>query len=157
MISRGQKLDVDFRLKVVCNGVAQEVTFGDLLTRRTIVSVYMKNNTPSCDRQNDDLVAHAAEFDRAGFNVIALSRDTCGSHTRYAAAKGIAYTLASDPQDRFAQAAGSLVQKSMYGRTFTGPARAAFVLDRDGTVLAVLEKIDPARHAAQLREVIKAL
>jgi peroxiredoxin len=45
----------------------------------------------------------------------------------------------------------------MYGRTFTGPARAAFVLDRDGTVLAVLEKIDPARHAAQLKELIKAL
>ena len=102
-------------------------------------------------------MAHAAEFDRAGYELIALSRDTCGSHTRYAAAKHIGYTLASDPEDRFARAADSLVEKSMYGRTFTGPARAAFVLERDGTVLAVVEKVDTADHAAQLRAVINTL
>jgi peroxiredoxin Q/BCP len=45
----------------------------------------------------------------------------------------------------------------MYGRTFTGPARAAFVLDRDGTVLAVAEKVDTADHAAQLKELLKTL
>ena len=42
----------------------------------------------------------------------------------------------------------------MYGRTFFGPARAAYVLDRDGTVLAVAEKVDTADHAAQLRVLI---
>jgi peroxiredoxin Q/BCP len=45
----------------------------------------------------------------------------------------------------------------MYGRTYIGPARAAFVLDRDGTVLAVIEKVDTANHAAQLNELIKGL
>ena len=45
----------------------------------------------------------------------------------------------------------------MYGRAFTGPARAAFILDRDGTVLAVAEKIDAANHGVQLRELIKSL
>ena len=97
------------------------------------------------------------EFDRAGYNLIALSRDTCGSHRRYAAAKKILYVLASDPDDRLARAAGSLVEKSMYGRKFVGPARSAFVLDRDGTVLAVVEKIDPPNHAAQLLALIETL
>ncbi len=45
----------------------------------------------------------------------------------------------------------------MYGRTFTGPARAAFVLDLDGTVLAVVPKVDPSDHAAQLKAVIATL
>ncbi|MSU48620.1 MAG: redoxin domain-containing protein [Opitutus sp.] len=157
MIAPGQKLDLRFRLKSVRDGTISEVTFADLLTRRSIVSVYMKNNTPGCDRQNDSLAAHAAEFDRAGYNLIAVSRDTCGSHGRYAVAKKISYTLVSDPEDRFARAAGSLIQKSMYGRTFTGPARAAFVLERDGTVLAVAEKVDTANHAAQLRALICSL
>lgn len=144
-------------LKVFQDAAVRETALADLLTRRTVVSVYMKNNTPSCDRQNDSLVAHAAEFDRAGYNLIALSRDTCGSHQRYAAAKKIPYVLASDPDDRFARAAGSLVEKSMYGRKFVGPSRSAFVLDRDGTVLAVVEKIDPSNHAAQLLALIKTL
>lgn len=157
MIAPGQKLPLDFRVKVVRGGAVEEVRFGDLLTRRAIVSVYMKNRTPSCDRQTASLAANAAEFDRAGFTLLALSRDTAGSHLRYAAANGIGYALVSDPEDRFAQAADSLVEKSMYGRTFVGPQRAAFVLDPDGTVLAVAEKVDTAGHAAQLRALINRL
>jgi peroxiredoxin Q/BCP len=157
MISPGQKMDTRFQLKVFRSGREETVGFTDLLTRRTIVSVYMRNNTPGCDRQNDSLAAHAAEFDRAGYNLVALSRDTCGSHARYAAKKKIAYTLASDPDDLFAKAAGSIVEKSMYGRKFTGPARAAYVLARDGTVLAVAEKVDTADHAGQLRALLATL
>jgi peroxiredoxin Q/BCP len=154
MIAPGQKLKIQFKLKVVQVGEAREVAFSDLLTRRTIVSVYMKNNTGSCDKQNDSLVAHAAEFSQAGYNLIALSRDTCGSHLKYAAKKKIGYTLASDPDDLFAKATDSIVEKSMYGKTFFGPARAAYVLDTDGTVLAVVEKVDTSDHAAQLRALI---
>lgn len=157
MIAPGQKLDLDFTVKVLRAGTAEVVTFANLLTRRTIVSVYMKNNTPSCDRQNESLAAHAAGFGRAGYDLVAISRDTCGSHARYAAAKNISYTLVSDPEDQFARAAGALTPKTMYGRSFIGPARAAFVLERDGTVLAVLEKVDTADHAAQIRALFKSL
>ncbi len=157
MITCGQKISLGFSVKVWRRGVAETLTFAQLLTRRTIVSVYMKNNTPSCDRQNESLAAHAAEFTGAGFEVIALSRDTCGSHGRYAAAKAISYTLVSDPDDQFARAADSLVEKSMYGRKYVGPARALFILDRDGTVLAVAEKVDTADHAAQIRALLTTL
>jgi len=151
MVSPGKKLDTSFPIKVFRNGKAETVRFSDLLTRRTIVSVYMRNNTPGCDRQNDSLAAHAAEFARAGYNLVAVSRDTCGSHAKYAAKKKIGYTLVSDPDDLFARATESVVEKSMYGRTFMGPARAAYLLDREGTVLAVVPKVDTADHAAQLR------
>ena len=157
MISKGKKLRAKFKLTIVQSGAVREVVFADLLTRRTIVSVYMKNNTGSCDKQNDSLAAHAAEFDRAGYNLVALSRDTSGSHLKYAVKKKISYVLASDPGDLFAQAADSIVEKSMYGKTYQGPARAAFVLDQDGTVLAVAEKVDTADHAAQLRALIAGL
>jgi len=157
MISIGQKLDTRFKLKVFRNGASETTAFSDLLTRSTIVSVYMRNNTPGCDRQNDSLAENAPEFDRAGYNLIAISRDTCGSHAKYAAKKKITYTLASDPDDLFAKATDSVIEKSMYGRSFTGPARAAYVLDRDGTMLAVVPKVDTADHAAQLRAVLAAL
>lgn len=157
MISAGQKLKTDFRLKVLQGDEDKEVTFKELLTRPTVVSVYMKNNTPGCDRQNDSLVNVAAELDRAGYNLVAISRDTCGSHRRYAAKKGITYLLASDPDDRFARATDSVVEKSMYGRKFTGPARAAYVIAPDGTVRAVIEKVDTKDHAAQVQAVLAAL
>ena len=157
MITPGKKLKTNFKLKVVAHGVESEVTFKDLLKRRTIVSVYMKNNTGSCDKQNDSLAAHAAAFTKAGYDLVAISRDTPGSHLKYTVKKKFTYTLASDPTDLFAQAADSVVEKSMYGKKYFGPARAAFVLAADGTVLAVAEKVDTADHAAQLKALIAGL
>ena len=157
VVKVGEKLELGFPVKAVCRSERREVPFSDLLTRRTIVSVHMKNNTPSCDRQLASLAAHAAEFDRAGYNVVALSRDTVGSHERYAAAKGITFTLVSDSGDQFARAAGSMVEKSMYGRKFLGPKRVAFVLDARGVVLALVEKVDSTAHADQLRALINTL
>jgi peroxiredoxin Q/BCP len=157
MIQPGQKLKTSFKLKVVRDGSEAEVAFKDLLTKPTIVSVYMKNNTGSCDKQNDSLAAHAGEFAKRGYNLVALSRDTCGSHLKYAAKKGISYTLASDPDDLFAKATDSIVEKSMYGKTYEGPARAAFIIGKDGTVLAVAEKVDTKDHAAQLHALLDGL
>ncbi len=157
MLAPGQKLNTDFTLKVVDAAGAREVKFAALLTRRAVVSVRMRNNTPTCDAQIDALTAVASELDQAGFNVIALSRDTCGSHQRFAAAKGIGFTLASDPEDRFGQAADAIVEKSMYGRTFHGPKRSVWVLDRDGTVLAVIDAVAPKKLAEQLRALIKSV
>lgn len=157
MITTGQKLNTNFKLKIVRDGAQSEVVFKDLLTKPTIVSVYMKNNTGSCDKQNDSLAEHAAEFAKLGYNLVAVSRDTCGSHLKYAVKKKITYTLASDPDDLFAKATDSVVEKSMYGKTFQGPARAAYVIGKDGTVLAVVEKVDTKDHAAQLKTVLASL
>jgi len=157
MITAGKKIKLNLRLNILQADDEKEVTLKELLTRPTIVSVYMRNNTPGCDRQNDSLAAHTDEFHAAGFNVVALSRDTCGSHRKYAAKKNIRYILASDPEDNFARATDSIVEKSMYGRTYSGPARAAYVIDTDGTVLAVVSKVDTKDHAVQLQEVLATL
>jgi thioredoxin-dependent peroxiredoxin len=157
MISKGEKIDTDFTLNVVENGEEKEVQFSDLLTRPTIVSVYMRNNTSGCDKQNRSLAEHADEFDKKGFNLVALSKDTCGSHKNYAEKLDINYTLASDPDFKFANATDSIVEKKMYGKTFDAPSRSAFIIDTDGTVLGVIEKINTKAHAEELFELIETL
>ncbi|WP_221029624.1 redoxin domain-containing protein [Actomonas aquatica] len=148
----GETLDLSFEVKVVRGaGAAPEVMrFGDLVTGPTVVSVYMRNNTGSCDKQNAALVADLAAIRERGYAVIAVSRDTAGSHERYATKLGIDYSLVSDPEDLFGQAADAIVEKKMYGRTFTGPLRSAWVLDGTGKVLAVIDKVDAKAHGAQV-------
>lgn len=157
MISVGHKFPTDLTLKTAQPDGERVVRLKDLLNRRTVVSVYMKNNTGSCDRQNESLTAAMPDFDRLGYNVVALSRDGCTSHRNYAKKKGLKQVLVSDPDDVFSKAADAMVEKSMYGKTFVGPARAAYVLDRDGTVLAVIPKVDTADHAAQVKAVLAGL
>jgi peroxiredoxin Q/BCP len=155
MIKIGQKMNTDFELKVVQNGEEKSVKFSELLNRPTLVSVYMKNNTGSCDKQNESLASDQQSIEQKGVNLIALSKDTCGSHKKYAEKHGINYILASDPNLDFSKATDSMVEKSMYGKTYEGPSRSAFYIDTDGTILGIIEKIDPKNHAAELLELIK--
>lgn len=157
MINEGDQIDTGFTLDIVENGKERTIRFDELLDRPTVVSVYMRNNTSGCDKQNKDLAAHANWFDEHGYNLIAISKDTCGSHKNYAEKLGINYILASDPEYKFAEATDSVVEKNMFGNTFDAPTRSAYIIDTDGTVNAIIEKVNTNDHTAQLKDVIKNL
>ena len=157
MIETGQKIDTDFSLDIVQNGEEKTVPFSELLNRPAVVSVYMRNNTGGCDKQNRSLAEHSDWFDAKGYNLIAVSKDTCGSHKNYAEKIGINYVLASDPDFDFAKATDSVVEKKMYGKTFNAPSRSAFVIDTDGTVQGIIKKINTKAHAEELKELIESL
>ena len=157
MISTGDKIDLNFEVDVVQDGQEKTVNFMELADRPSVISVYMKNNTSGCDRQNKSLAEHAGWFHEKGCNLIAISKDTCGSHKRYAEKLGAAYTLVSDPEYKFARATDSMVTKKMFGKTFEGPSLSAYVIDSDGTVLGVIEKVNTKAHAEELKELIESL
>lgn len=158
MIKPGDRMDLNFTVKAVGrDGKVEEAVFADLVTGPTVVSVYMRNNTSGCDLQMASLAKGARAIKRMGYAVIGISRDTGSSHLKYAAKMGIGFTLVSDPEFQFAKAADSMVQKSMYGKKYMAPARAAYVLDPEGVVLAVMEKVDTKDHTAQVKAVLKEL
>lgn len=157
MIAKGEKIDTDFTLEVVENGEQKEVAFSELLDRPAIVSVYMKNNTNSCDKQTKSLADESDWFNEKGYNLVAISKDGCRSHMNYAKKMGINYVLASDPDYKFAEATDSIVEKKMYGNTFHAPSRSAFIIDTDGTVLEVIEKVNTKAHAEELKELVETL
>lgn len=157
MIETGSKIDTDFTLDIVEDGEEKSVPFKELLDRLTIVSVYMRNNTSGCDKQNKSLAEHADWFDEQGYNLVAISKDSCGSHKNYAEKLDINYVLASDPEYKFAKATDSIVEKQMFGNKYEAPTRSAYVIDTDGTVKAIIEKVNTKDHASELKEVIKNL
>ncbi len=157
MVKKGDKISTDFNLQVVKNSTEEEVAFKDLLDRPTVVSVYMKNNTPGCDRQNQSLVEYAEEINKMGYNIVAISKDSCRSHENYAQKFGISYTLVSDPDYLFSKATDSIIEKKMYGKTYEGPSRSAFIIGKDGTVLDVIEKVDTKRHGEEVINLLKSL
>lgn len=152
MIKVNDSVDLDFTVRVADAGEKRECVFSELLSRPTLVSVYMRNNTSSCDKQSQQMQVAASELDALGVGLIGLSKDTPGSHLKYACKLELAFPLVSDPEHLFAKATGSLVEKKMYGKTFFGPTRSAYLIDPTGKVLGVIEKVDSANHATQLLE-----
>ncbi|TYP93469.1 peroxiredoxin Q/BCP [Fodinibius salinus] len=157
MVKQGTQIDTDFALDIVKDGTEQTVTFSELLDRPTIVSVYMRNNTSGCDKQNKSLADQADWFDEREYNLVAVSKDSCGSHKNYAEKLDINYILASDPEYKFAEATDSIVDKQMFGNEYQAPSRSAYVIGTDGTVQAIIEKVNTNDHAEELKEVIKNL
>ncbi|HKK46132.1 MAG TPA: redoxin domain-containing protein [Balneolaceae bacterium] len=157
MIEKGTKIDTDFKLDIVKDGEERTVKFADLLDRPTIVSVYMRNNTSGCDKQNASLAEEADWFDEHGYNLVAVSKDTCGSHKNYAKKMGINYILASDPEYKFAKATESVVEKNMYGNKYEAPSRSAYLIDTDGTVKGIIKKVNTKDHASELKDMIENL
>lgn len=150
MIDVGERLPLDFVVGVVLDGAVTERSFATLLDRPRWVSAFLRAGTPSCDRQFASLGEAAPSLAKVGLGVLGLSRDRPSKLLKYAQGREVPFPLVGDPEDRFARAAETLVEKVLYGRRSVGPARIALLLDRDGTVLHRIEKVDPREHAAQL-------
>lgn len=153
----GDKLNLALTVNVLKDGTGTALSLADILGKPTVVSIYMRNNTSSCDKQNASLAAAAAAIAAKGWQVLAVSRDTCASHAKYAGKMGICYWLASDPDDLLAQEFEAIVEKSMYGKKYMGPARAAFFVQTDGTIVDIIEKVDSKRHGEEVLERIQQL
>jgi thioredoxin-dependent peroxiredoxin len=49
------------------------------------------------------------------------------------------------------------VEKTFYGRKYWGVARTTFLIDEQGRIARVFEKVDPEGHADEVAEAIAAL
>lgn len=157
MLLPGKKPLLNFEVDAVLDGKLSHLPFAKLLKGITVVSVWMRNNTSTCDLQALQLGKVAQALAKKGVHLVGVSRDSCGSHLKYAAKHDLGYTLVADPKDHFSQALNAMVEKSMYGRKYIGPARAAYLLDAKGTLLAVMAKVEAATHGEQIQAALKAL
>jgi len=157
MHKTGKKPKLNFEIEAVLNGKVKNVPFSELIDGPTLVSVYMRNNTSACDKQTCALSKDLQIINRKGFKTITVSRDRSSSHLKYAEKNGIKYTLVSDPEDKFSKALDAIVEKSMYGKKYFGPLRAAYLFDGDGVLKSVIPKVEPTEHGQQVLAEIKRL
>ena len=154
MISIGQKPDLGFQVKYAEKGTVRETIFSDLIKRPTLVSVFMRANTSSCDKQMVSLAEHQGAIQRANVNIIGVSRDTASALNRYALKHGIAFPLVSDPKFQFAEAVDSMVEK-MYGKSFMGPTRSAYLFDKKGKLVGLIETVVSSNHGAEALKLVE--
>jgi peroxiredoxin Q/BCP len=150
MLSLGKKPKLTFKVDALVDGKPVHASFASLLDGPTIVSVYMRNNTSACDKQAAEMDKNEKVIGKQGFRLIAISRDTCASHAKYAAKHGYKFTLVSDPEDQFSRALDAIVEKSMYGKKYLGPLRAAYLFDASGKLIGLIPKVEAAEHGQQL-------
>ncbi|TCZ52734.1 thioredoxin-dependent thiol peroxidase [Roseicella aquatilis] len=129
------------------------VSLEGLKGRPFLLYFYPKADTPGCTKQACGIQEALPQLGTLGLTVIGVSPDRMAPIETFAAKYGLEFPLASDEDHRVAEAYGTWVEKSMYGRTYMGMERSSVLVDADGRVAKVWRKVKPEAHAA---EVLKA-
>ena len=141
----------DFSLQ---NQDGKTVGLDDFKGKWLVVYVYPKDDTPGCTIQGKSFTATKQEFDDAGIAVVGVSADEVASHKDFSSKFGFTIDLLADPNHQLLDAAG--VGQSDYKGTMYWD-RTSFVIDPEGTLRKVYEKVDPNGHERVLLDDIKAM
>ena len=89
--------------------------------------------------------------------ILGVSPDSPKSHAKFRAKYDLPFTLLADEGHAVAERYGVWAEKSMYGRKYWGNLRTTFVVDRDGRIARVFERVQPAGHAAEVAAALDEL
>jgi thioredoxin-dependent peroxiredoxin len=121
-----------------------------------VVYFYPRDDTPGCTKEACSFRDAYADFREAGVEVIGISPDNEGSHSKFINKYQLPFVLLSDPDHKVCDAFGAWGLKKMYGREYEGVFRTTFVIDPDGVIKHVFENVKPADHSQEVLEVVKA-
>ena len=86
-----------------------------------------------------------------------MSPDSEESHRKFKAKYGLPMTLLVDTDHAIAQAYGVWVEKNTFGVKRKGIARTTFIIDPEGKVAEVFEKVDPSGHGDAVASALERL
>ena len=121
-----------------------------------VVYFYPRDDTPGCTKEACSFRDAYADFREAGVEVIGISPDNEGSHSKFIAKYQLPFVLLSDPDHNVCEAFGAWGLKKMYGREYEGVYRTTFVIGPNGVIKHVFENVKPADHSQEVLEVVKA-
>lgn len=134
----------------------KEIRRSDYPGKSIILYFYPKDNTPGCSAEACSLGGAYDEFLDKGYVVIGVSKDSPASHQKFIAKYNLPFILIADTDHRLCEEMGVWQQKKMAGREYMGIVRTTFVIDPDGRISEVINKVDTKNAAAQLAALLEA-
>jgi peroxiredoxin Q/BCP len=126
------------------------VSLEDLRGRPVVLYFYPKDDTSGCTKEACEFRDNWEQVRQSGAVVLGVSPDPVSSHQKFKREYQLPFPLLADTDHKVASAYGAWGQKSLYGRKYQGILRTTFLIDREGRIAKVYEKVRPAGHAAEV-------
>jgi len=127
-----------------------KVRLSDYKGKKVILYFYPKDNTPGCTAEACNLRDNYERLRQYGFEILGVSTDSEKSHQKFIEKQRLPFTLLADTGKTIHNKYGTWVEKSMYGRKYMGTARKTFIIDEEGNILAIIEKVKTKDHTNQI-------
>ena len=141
----------NFTAAVVGGGyeVGSTVTLSELRDKPVVLYFYPKDDTPGCTTQACGIRDEWTVLKKKA-HVFGVSVDSIKKHEKFIAKHSLPFPLISDEDHAVVDAYGVWVEKTLYGKKYMGTERSTFVVGTDGKIKAVLEKVSPKEHVADV-------
>ncbi len=142
MIKIGDKVE-DFCL---ANQDEEEICFRDIKGRWVVLYFYPKDNTPGCTTQACAFTEAIPDFDNLSAIILGVSPDSPKKHRNFIEKKDLKITLLADEDKELCKIFGVWQLKKFMGKEYMGVVRSTFIIDPNGKVAAVWEKVRVKGH-----------
>lgn len=120
--------------------------------KNIIIYFYPKDFTPGCTIQAEEFTESYKEFKENDIEIIGISPDSEESHIKFREKMNIPYMLASDTDNSISKMYGVYGLKKFMGKEYYGVNRSTFLIDKNGKIEKIFQKVKPAGHS---KEVLK--
>ncbi|HQU94605.1 MAG TPA: thioredoxin-dependent thiol peroxidase [Saprospiraceae bacterium] len=128
----------------------KNISLSSFLGNELAIFFYPKDNTPTCTTEVCNLRDYYADLKNEGIEVVGISPDSVKSHLNFATKHNLPYTLLSDENKDIAVKYGVWGEKQMYGRKYMGIIRTTFLIDAEGKIKLIFDKVISKDHANQI-------
>jgi peroxiredoxin Q/BCP len=132
----------------------KEISLAQFKGTQVILYFYPKDDTPGCTAEACDFRDNYQSLQGKGFQVIGVSTDDEKSHKKFETKYNLPFPLIADADKQIVEAYGVWVEKSMYGKKYMGTARTTFIIDADGIIKNIIEKVDTKNSSQQVLDLV---
>ncbi len=132
------------------NQKGEQISLASYAGKKLVLYFYPKDDTPGCTAEACNLKDNYHRFLAAGYDVLGVSPDTAKKHQKFIDKYQLPFDLLADTEKETCSAYGVWVEKSMYGRKYMGVARTTFVIDENGVIEEVIDKVKTKEHTSQI-------
>ena len=144
----------DFKLPA---STGETIDLNGLKGKTIVLYFYPKDDTPGCTVQACGFRDSFKDLQKTGAVLLGISPDSLKSHDKFIKKFDLPFPLLADEEKAMCQAYGVWVEKSMYGKKYMGVARTTFIIDKDGKIAKVFEKVKPEGHNTEVLEALADL
>jgi peroxiredoxin Q/BCP len=115
-----------------------------------VLYFYPKDKTSGCTLEANNFKDDFSEYEKRGAIILGISPDSVKSHSNFCNKYDLPFTLLSDETHAVCELYGVWAKKQMYGKEYYGVLRTTYLIDEDGKISKVFEKVKPADHSHEV-------
>lgn len=133
----------------------KKVSLKDFLGKKIILYFYPKDDTSGCTKEACSFRDEFPKFKKTHAVILGVSPDSIKSHKKFIDKYDLPFSLLADEEKKVLEKYGVWKEKSMYGRKYMGVERTTFIIDVEGKIKKIFNKVKVDGHNKEVMEALK--